>query len=203
VDVDEVRDAYGALSQAYVDRFGSVESTHDDDLARITRWAEPLEGPVLDAGCGPGQMSGHLHALGLDVRGIDLVPEFIKHARAAYPEVRFEVGSMTDLDLPDGALAGVLAWYSLIHLAPAEIDLVLRELRRVLAPGGSLLIGFFEHPGDVPQAFAHKVVDAFAWPADVMVNRLRSAGFEEIDRWTRPATGMARPHAALAARAVA
>jgi SAM-dependent methyltransferase len=53
---------------------------------------------------------------------------------------------MRALDLPDRALAGVVDFYSLIHISEAEMMPTLRELRRVLTPGGLLLVGF--HVGE-------------------------------------------------------
>jgi ubiquinone/menaquinone biosynthesis C-methylase UbiE len=63
-------------------------------------------------------------------------------ARQDHPGLRFEVGSRTDLDLADNSVTGLLAWFSLIHVPDDEIPTVLTEFRRVLQPGGPLLLGF-------------------------------------------------------------
>ncbi|MGX2997481.1 class I SAM-dependent methyltransferase [Streptomyces sp. JNUCC 64] len=76
------------------------------------------------------------------IRGIDLSPGMVTVARAAHPGIPFEVGSMLDLDAPDAAFAGVLAWYSTIHLPDGELPRAFAEFARVLAPGGHLLLGF-------------------------------------------------------------
>jgi SAM-dependent methyltransferase len=65
---------------------------------------------VSDAGCGPGHVTAHLRKLGLDAFGIDLSPAMIDVARREHPELRFEVGSMTDLELADASVAGLLAF---------------------------------------------------------------------------------------------
>nr|WP_240943201.1 class I SAM-dependent methyltransferase [Planosporangium thailandense] len=75
-------------------------------------------GPVADLGCGPGYVTAYLCSLGLTAFGVDLSPEMIALARQAYPALRFDVGSMTALELEDGALGGVLARYSIIHTPP-------------------------------------------------------------------------------------
>lgn len=103
-------------------------------------------GPVADVGCGPGRITAHLHGLGADAFGIDLSPAMIEVARRDHPGLRFEVGSMTDLDLADASVAGLVAWYSLIHVPDDGIGPVLAHFRRVLRPGGPLLLGF--HVGD-------------------------------------------------------
>lgn len=67
-------------------------------------------------------------------------------ARRDYPGLRFEVGSMTDLRLDDASVAGLLAWWWLIHIPDDEVQAVFDHFRRVLRPGGVLQLGF--HVGD-------------------------------------------------------
>jgi SAM-dependent methyltransferase len=200
VNSRDVRHAYSSLAQQYIDLLGSVEIVHPDDLLLIERHLGHLEGPVLDAGCGPGHLTAFLRSAGCDVTGIDPVPEFIAHARQTYPEARFEVGFMADGTRPDASVAGVLAWYSLIHVHPDELDRVLAAIRRVLTPGGALVMGFFR--GLVCEPFEHKVITAYRWPMDEVAGRLASVGFVEVERSQREQEGERRPHAVIAARAV-
>ena len=106
---------------------------------------------------------------------------------------------MVDMKRPDGSVAGVLAWYSLIHLDPVQVDGVLATIRRVMVPGGSFVMGFFV--GDELEPFEHKVVTAYRWPADEVTRRLAQAGFVEVERMERAQEGERRPHGAIAARA--
>ncbi|MGI5218273.1 class I SAM-dependent methyltransferase [Nocardia sp. CA-290969] len=138
-------------------------------------------GPVADIGCGPGQVTAHLHALGSSVFGIDLCSAMVALARQAYPDLRFEQGSMTALDLPDAGLGGILAFYSTIHIQPEQLPLVFAEFERVLAPGGYLLLEFFAGADSQPQEFDHKVVPAYRWSPDSLAELLASAGFVEVD----------------------
>jgi SAM-dependent methyltransferase len=103
-------------------------------------------GPVADVGCGPGQVTALLHELGTDAFGIDLSPAMIDLARRDHPGLRFEVGSMTDLRLANASVAGLLAFWSLIHIPDETVPSVFSHFRRVLRPGGPLLVGF--HAGD-------------------------------------------------------
>ncbi|GAB3834290.1 class I SAM-dependent methyltransferase [Dactylosporangium cerinum] len=195
--VEQVRDAYTAIADIYIGLFGTSEQVHAEDLAFIGRHLTIRPGTVLDAGCGPGHITGYLRSLGVDARGIDMVPEFIAYAKAAHPDGEYQLGSIRHLDLEDGSLAGVLAWFSLIHLPPEEIDGALAELRRVLAPGGTLVVGFFDY--DELGAFDHKVATAYRWPADELSARLAAVGFTEVERQHRPADGTHRQVAAIAA----
>lgn len=147
-------------------------------------------GPVAELGCGPGPVTALLHELGLDVHGVDLSPVMIDLAREAYPDLRFEVGSMDALDLPDGTLRGIVAWYSVIHAPAGHLPAYFAEFRRVLAPGGRLLLAFFESEGGPLTAFDHKVTTAYRWPADALAALARTAGFTETGRMLRePAEG--------------
>lgn len=186
------------MAEQYIELIGGTE-VHPDDLALIGRHLSIRPGAVLDVGCGPGHLTAHLRSLDVDATGFDLVPQFIDHARAAYPDGRFELASMHRLPVPDRSVAGVLAWYSLIHLPPDELDGVLAELRRAITPAGVLVVGFFD--GEEVIAFEHKVVTAYYWPVDVFAERLCQAGFTEIERRQRPGIGEPgqRPHAAIAA----
>ena len=123
---------------------------HHADRHLIETWAASTPGRLLDAGCGPGHWTGHLARLGADIRGIDLVPEFIAHARAAHPGIRFDVASIDAIDEPDGSLGGILAWFSTIHHEPSRIGIPLAEFARTLRPGGGLLLGYFD--GDALEA---------------------------------------------------
>ncbi|MFC4018108.1 class I SAM-dependent methyltransferase [Micromonospora sp. GCM10011542] len=197
--MDQVRQAYASVAELYIELFGTSQQVHADDLAFIERHLAGRPGTVLDLGCGPGHITGHLRSLGVDATGIDMVPEFIAHARAAHPSGSYQLGTMEDLAVADHSIAGILAWGSLIHLPPEDLDGVLAEFRRVLAPSGTLVVALFV--GDEVAAFDHKVVTAYRWPVDEFSERLARAGFTEIERLQRPGDRTHRPHAAIAADA--
>ncbi|HYY18129.1 MAG TPA: class I SAM-dependent methyltransferase [Streptosporangiaceae bacterium] len=196
---EQVRQSYGAVADLYIELFGTSERVHPDDLAFIGRHLMSQRGAVLDLGCGPGHITSYLRALGVDATGIDMVPEFIDHARAAHPDGRYELGSIEHLDAADHSVAGILAWYSLIHLPPNDLHGLLTEFRRAMAPAGTLVLGLFD--GDEVAAFDHKVATAYRWPAGEMSERLARAGFTEVERVQRAAGGQHRPHVAMAATA--
>ena len=196
-----MRDAYSAKAAQYIGLVDDEWQDDDDDARLVRRHLTGLAGPVLDLGCGPGHWTGYLHSLGADVTGVDLVPAFLAHARATHPGPTFRLGSMTEHDAPDHSIAGILAWYSTIHLPPPELDRALATFHRLLAPGGVLVAGFFDSDDGVA-AFDHKVITAYRWPADVFSSRLARAGFVEVERLCRQvAERPDRRYAAIAARA--
>ncbi len=128
---------------------------------------------------------------------MDLVPEFIETAKQYCPEARFSVGSMEQMPTPDHSLAGILAWYSVIHTPPAGLSQVLDEFARCLKPGGSLLLGFFAGPAG--ESFPHAVTPAYFWSVEEMSALLQEAGFSIVSTHSRADPG-ARPHAAIVAK---
>nr|WP_235481092.1 class I SAM-dependent methyltransferase [Agromyces sp. Leaf222] len=191
--------AYSRRAQEYIDLFGTMSAVHPSDRQLVATWAGGIDGQVIDAGCGPGQWTNFLAGLGLAARGVDQVPEFIERARHEYPHLRFDVGTLESLDCGTGTLGGVLSWYSLIHHEPDTIRVPLAEFHRALAPGGTLLVGFFEGP--VVEQFDHAVIPAYRWPVEALNTQLQAVGFEVVESHVRKTAGQ-RPQAALVARRV-
>ncbi|MEU9985173.1 class I SAM-dependent methyltransferase [Streptomyces sp. NPDC050856] len=183
-------EAYDAVAVRYAELVRGWLDGLPLDRAVLAAFAEAVRaggaGPVAELGCGPGQVTAHLRDLGLDVLvGVDLSPVMIDLARRAHPDLRFEVGSMDALELADGTLGGIVSWYSVIHAPPRDLPSYLAEFRRVLAPGGHLLLAFFESEGGPVTAFDHKVVTAYRWPVDGLAGLAREAGFAEVGRMLR------------------
>ena len=145
---------------------------------------------------------GEMVRLAAEVTGIDIVAEFIDHARAAHLGPEFHRGSMTEVGAAEHSVAGILSWYSTIHLPPLELDRAFTEFRRLLAPGGMLVVGFFDSDDDDVAAFDHTVITAYRWPADVLAEHLAAAGFTEVERLHHQVPDRPdRRYAAIVARA--
>ncbi|QGV77454.1 class I SAM-dependent DNA methyltransferase [Streptomyces ficellus] len=206
--VQDTRRSYDAIATDYEAFAAGDLDARPMDRAMLAAFADTVRdaggGRVAEIGCGTGRITGHLHSLGLDVFGIDLSPGMLEVARRAYPHLRFDEGSMTGLDLADGALGGVVAWYSLIHVEPGQVPDVLDGFHRVLAPGGHLLLAF--QVGDEPlrltEAFGRTVaLDLHRWSPDRLAGLLTGAGFTVEVRMLREAHLTERtPQACLLAR---
>lgn len=154
------------------------------DRAMLATFAEHVQaaggGPVGDLGCGPGRVTAHLHSLGVNAFGVDLSPEMIAVARRTYPELQFDEGLLTALDLKNGVLGGIVAWYSIIHTPPELLPPVFAEFERVLAPGGYLLLAF--QTGDnelrhIKQAYGHTLsLNAYRLSPARVSEQLSAAG---------------------------
>lgn len=185
------RRAYSLRAAEYAAALGTLADMDPADVARIAVWGRGVNGPILDAGCGPGHWTDALRAQGCSVVGIDIVPEFLARARARFPETSYRLGDLRRPPVPDGGLGGVLAWYSLIHIRPERLPGVLARLGRTLRPGGSLLIGAFQGPHGL--AFDHAIATAFFCSPGGLREALETAGLRLAEIRTRAPAGR-RPH---------
>jgi SAM-dependent methyltransferase len=151
---------------------------------------------VADIGCGPGRITRHLRALGLNVFGLDLSYEMVAVGRGAHPEIPFVQGSMTDLGLRDEVLSGAVAWYATVHTPPELLPRVFAELHRVLVPGGHLLLAY--KVGDerrhLSAGYGHAMdLDVYWTPAELIAKVVSEAGLLPVARLIREPDELERP----------
>ena len=138
-----VRAAYDAVARAYDAQLGHELDGKPLDRALLEGFVELVgAGTIADVGCGPGHVTRFLAVRHPDVVGIDLSSGMIAIARERAPELAFAVGSVLQLPVEDGAWAGAVALYSIIHLTAEERATACRELARAVRSGGWLLVSF-------------------------------------------------------------
>lgn len=100
------------------------------------------DGSILDVGCGNGLVLSRISERFSVVCGVDYADGMIEVAQRLVPHAEFAVGQAGALDFADNRFARVLC-YSIFHYFPDEAyaHRALRELMRVCAPGGVLLVG--------------------------------------------------------------
>jgi ubiquinone/menaquinone biosynthesis C-methylase UbiE len=151
--ITQTREGYDRTAAIYAEQFHHHLDDKPVDLAMIDAFAglvaQGANRRVVDVGCGTGVTTALLADSALDVVGIDLSPNMIAHARRYNPDLSFYVGSMLQLDVADASAGGVCAWYSIIHTPDSHLATVFDEFRRVLAPGGLVLLAF--QVGDHPR----------------------------------------------------
>ncbi len=183
---DSVRAAYNVASEAYASKFVNELDHKPFDRELLQQFAEIVgtERSVLDIGCGPGHTTAHLTSLGLRATGVDLSPKMIEIASRTFSQSRFEVGDFCSLRHEPSSIAGVLAFYCIVHLTPEQLVPAFVEMSRVLSSDGVLLLSF--HVGwDVIRAEKFLDTDAvldftFFQPQQIKA-ALSSAGFDRID----------------------
>ncbi|WP_326835821.1 class I SAM-dependent methyltransferase [Amycolatopsis rhabdoformis] len=205
--VTATRTAYDTVAGSYAEILKDALAESPWDRAMLDTFAELVGAGarVGDFGCGPGRVTAYLAGRGLDAFGIDLSPGMVEVARAAHPELEFEVGSMAALPLGEAAVAGALAWYSLIHTPPERLPVLVAELARVLVPGGRLLTGFQvgAERRHLTQGYGHDIsLDAYRLDPDYIAGLLTDAGLTVEARLTRAPDGRFEktPQACLLAR---
>ena len=135
--------SYDAVAEQYVGRIADELKHKPLDRALLDRFAAATRdrGTVCDMGCGPGHLARYLTEQGVNTVGYDLSPKMVEAARRLNPGITFRQADMTALDDADESWAGLIAFYSLIHIPRPEIADTLREFRRVLQPGGHDRVG--------------------------------------------------------------
>jgi len=134
---------YDKIAEKYSKTFQNPSDFIDKFISFLPRNAK-----VLDVGCGPGQDTNYMFRKGLNVEGIDLSETMIGTAKKRFPEIKFLVMDMRNLEYPDNYFDGLLVSFSLIHIPNRDIDNVLSELRRVLKNKGIMYIGLQEGKGE-------------------------------------------------------
>ena len=172
---DRVAEPYAAQFFDELDRKPFDRRLLDDFAARCRD-----AGPVLDVGCGPGHVARYLRDRGVAAEGVDLSPGTVAVARRLNPGLPVRVGDLTALDVDDHSIAGVVAFYSLIHLPRPVLPAALRELHRALRPEGVLLAALHGGSGELhADEFVGQpvAVAAALYTGDELARLLADAGF--------------------------
>jgi len=182
-----IRNSYDRVADEYARRFFNELQNKPLDRELLCRFAKRVayRGEACDMGCGPGHITRYLREAGVSVFGLDLSPRMLEQARGLNPGIRFREGNMAALDLSDSELAGIVGFYAIVNIPKDSLPLVFGEMKRVLQPGGLLLLAF--HVGD---EVLHKEelwdrpvsVDFFLFPTLEIRRCLEAAGLvvEEV-----------------------
>jgi ubiquinone/menaquinone biosynthesis C-methylase UbiE len=205
----DTRISYDTVAESYAEMVRPKFAREPYHRAVLGLFAELVNadgtGKVVDVGCGPGHVTAYLHNLGIEAFGVDLSPAMVELARRHHPDQRFEVGSMTELALADASVAGLLAWYSIIHVPDDVIPQVFAHFRRVVRPGGVVLLGFQvgdEHRLKTSGYGGHPMsVHVYLRPPERVAGFLHDAGLPVEARIVQePDEPTSAPHAYLLAR---
>ena len=195
-------DVYSSAAKLYAEVLSDFSYEADlerellsDFLSRVSTVS--LDGTLLDVGCGAGRAVPLVEGAGLVYEGCDPAQGMVSQAQKLYPGRNFMVAALPDLAYAEGQFDGVLAWYSLIHCNPDELTSALKEIKRVVKPGGSVLLAFQVGAGQrmIENAYqtGKSMVAWFHHPQDV-VTQLRKLGFTYATGYLRePRKGESYP----------
>jgi SAM-dependent methyltransferase len=176
-----MKDSYDVVADAYAVQFFDELSRKPFDRQLLDTFADECRGrgTVLDVGCGPGHVGRYLSDRGANVAGFDLSPAMVQLARKLNPGMEFTAGDMRALGVPAGGLAGIVAFYSVIHVPREEVPGVLAEFRRALVEDGRLLLSVHGGTGSVhrDEFLGHAVpFEATLFSLGEIVSLVESAG---------------------------
>lgn len=161
-------------SAALVDSYHPLSGLHPSERALADRWL-PSAGRMLDLGVGSGRTYPELRARSCDYVGVDYSPAMIEAARANFPDGRFVVADAADLSLFESASfdSVVFSYNGLDYLYPERRrERALAEIRRVLRPGGVLVLS-----GHNARAVVRRPpAGAISWPARARALAIATVG---------------------------
>jgi ubiquinone/menaquinone biosynthesis C-methylase UbiE len=179
----------GLYDRVYRHRRGMRSKWHHLKFERV-RSAMGAPRRLLDIGCGPGTFLG---TLGPETSGIgvDVAESQIAYARRHYaaPHRQFDPIDGFPLPLPDNDFDAVTCIEVIEHLARDQIDSVLLEARRVLRPGGTLVVSTPNYGGPWPivEWFVNRLGDVSyeeqhvsPFTRETLEHTLRRAGFSDV-----------------------
>jgi ubiquinone/menaquinone biosynthesis C-methylase UbiE len=185
-DLDKIENQYDTVAKEYTETFSSEHEKKPKDQEILHRFSIEIgdRRPVWDFGCGPGQTTEYLKNLGIEISGLDLSEKILEHARINHPEIRFRKGNILDLEFKNDSIAGIVAFYAIVHFTEEQVEIFCREVFRVLQPGGIFL--FTYHIGEERihvEEFLGKNIDLdfMFFTTDFIFGCLKKNGFKKID----------------------
>jgi len=182
---EDTRATYDTVARRYADEIARELDNKPFDREFLDRFAERVagQGHVVELGAGPGHVAAYLQGRDVDVSALDLSSAMVDEAKRLFPGLQAVVGDMLDLPYANGSLAGVVAFYSILHFSDEQLELAFKEMARVLRTGGYVALAF--HIGDET---VHReqwwdmpvVLDSRFLPADLITRLLAKAGLEVI-----------------------
>jgi ubiquinone/menaquinone biosynthesis C-methylase UbiE len=179
-------------SESLIRLLDAAEATPDAAMLRARSYELLRLSPgttVIDAGCGAGRAVAELAGRGARAIGVDLDPAMLAAARSRFPEIDVRAADVTDLPLGDGEAHGYRA-DKVFHML-SDPGAGLAEARRVLAPGGRIvLVGqdwdtlvIDSDLGDLTRRIVHARADTIPHPriARAYRNLLLDAGFHDVE----------------------
>lgn len=155
--------AYDTVAGDYERRFLDELNGKPRDRELLDRLAAIAGDPIVEVGCGPGQIGAYLRRSGRRVFGADLSREMATRAGARL--CGGVAADMLRLPFQDRSVGAVVAFYSVIHLPRSSIGLAFHEFGRTLRSGGHVVVSahegqgelelseFLGHPVDLPVTF--------------------------------------------------
>lgn len=185
-NLDKLEKLYDTVAKEYAETFSGEHEKKRKDQEILQRFSQELgdRRPVWDFGCGPGQTAEYLRNLGIEISGLDLSEGMLKQARTIHPEIHFRKGNILALEFENDSIAGIVAFYAIVHFTKEQVGIAFREIYRILQPGGIFLLTY-HIGGDTIHLdeFLGKEIDMdfMFFTTDFILSCLKDTGFEKIE----------------------
>lgn len=179
---DQLRASYDVVAYKYEARFLDELKDKPRDRELLDSFAASVGDPVIEVGCGPGQIGEYIGRRGRLVVGLDLSSEMANLASKRLDGAL--VGDMRSLPFASETLGGLVAFYSIIHVRRPHLREVLGEFNRVVRPGGRILIAVHEGDGEAERdRFLEEPVPFVAtlFKLDELVDAARAVGLDVLN----------------------
>jgi SAM-dependent methyltransferase len=185
-ELRKIEQLYDSIAVPYSVQFAGEHEKKPMDRDLLGRFAREIgeREPVWDLGCGPGETTGYLCGLGIKASGLDLSGRILEQARVNKPGIHFRRGNILALDFESGSIAGITAFYAIVHFTKNQVATAFKEIFRVLQPEGALLLTY--HVGDetihINEFLGTKVdIDFMLFTSGVISEYLVDAGFGNVE----------------------
>jgi ubiquinone/menaquinone biosynthesis C-methylase UbiE len=185
-DLNKVESMYDTVAKEYAETFSGEHEKKPKDQEVLNMFSQEIgdREPVWDFGCGPGQTTKYLTDLGVEISGLDLSEKILEQARALHPGIHFQKGNILELEFENDSVAGVVAFYAIVHFTKGQVGTAFCEVFRVLQPGGIFL--FTYHIGEETihlDEFLGKEIDIdfMFFTADFISGCLKKSRFAKIE----------------------
>lgn len=185
-DPNVVAGRYDTVAKEYAETFLGEHEKKPKDREMLLRFSREIgdRRPVWDFGCGPGHTAEYLKNTGIEISGLDLSEKMLEQARAFHPDIHFRKGNLLALEFESDSIAGIVAFYAIVHFTEEQAGTAFREVFRVLRPGGVFLLAF--HIGDttihVDEYLGRAMdIDFMFFTTDFVSGSLRDSGFEKVE----------------------
>lgn len=185
-DLNKIEITYDAVAEEYAEVFSGEHEKKPKDMEILRRFSQEIgdRRPVWEFGCGPGHTAAYLQNLGMEISGMDLSEKILAQARTYHPGINFMKGNILQPDFGNNSIAGIIAFYAIVHFTEEQVDLAFSEIFRILKPGGLFL--FTYHTGTetirISEFLGRKVdIDFMFFTGDFISGSLKKNGFDNIE----------------------
>ncbi len=185
-NLNKVENLYDTVAKEYAEEFSGEHEKKPKDQEILHRFSQEIgdRRPVWDFGCGPGQTTKYLKNLGIEISGLDLSKKILEQARTIHPGINFRKGNILELEFVDDSIAGVVAFYAIVHFTEEQVEIAFRETFRVLQPGGLFLFTYHidEKTIHIEEFLGKNIdIDFMFFTTDFIFSCLKGSGLGKIE----------------------